>query len=293
MIGRMRIAIVGFGLIGGSIARALRRPAAMTATSQRPVVTAWSRRADGPRAALADGILDDAPPDLATTLEGAELVVLAAPPLACLELLDELAGPLAPALASGASVTDVASTKRAIVERAERNGLRFVGGHPLAGRETSGYGAAITDLFVDRPWVVCPGARSGEVDLGRVEWLVTACGARPVRLDPARHDALVAAISHVPLVVSVALAESVLRRPEAADALDLAAGGWRGMTRLATGDPEMGAGIGTTNAAEIAIGLRSLRSVLDEWIAALEAATPDAATLAARLGAVRERLVDR
>ncbi len=291
MIDAMRIAIVGFGLIGGSIARALRRPDAVAAGGH--TVAAWSRRPDGPRAALAEGVVDSAPSDLGATLEGAELVVLAAPPLACLDLLDQLAGPLGTAIAPGATLTDVASTKRAIVERGDRNGLRFVGGHPMAGRESSGFGAAVADLFVDRPWAVCPGALAGDADTERVARLATACGARPVWLDPARHDALVAAISHVPLVLSAALAESVLGRPDASDALALAAGGWRGMTRLAEGDPEMGAGIGATNADEIAAGLRAVRGALDDWIVALEPAGPDAAALAGRFAAVRERLLDR
>lgn len=291
MIDAMRIAIVGFGLIGGSIARALRRPDALAAGGH--AVAAWSRSPDGPRAALAEGIVDAAPADLASALEGAELIVLAAPPLTCLDLLDELAGPLGKAIAPGATLTDVASTKRAIVQRGDRNGLRFVGGHPMAGRESSGFGAALPDLFVDRPWAVCPGALAADADTERVARLATACGARPVRIDAARHDALVAAISHVPLVLSAALAETVLRRRDASDALGLAAGGWRAMTRLAEGDPEMAAGIGATNAEEIAVGLRAVRGVVDEWIAALEAPGPDAVALAERFATVRERLLER
>jgi prephenate dehydrogenase len=293
MIGPMRIAIVGFGLIGGSIARALRRPEALAAAAERHSLAAWSRSPDGPRKALTEGVLDAAPDDLATALDGAELIVLAGPPLACIDLLDELAGPFRTAIAPGATLTDVASTKRAIVERADRSRLRFVGGHPMAGRETSGFEAALPDLFVDRPWAVCRGALAGDDDVDRVGRLASACGARPMRIDAARHDALVAAISHVPLVLSAALAESVLRRPDVADALALAAGGWRGMTRLAEGDPEMGAGIGATNAAEITGGLHAVRAVLDEWIAALEASEPDAAALHERFRVVRDRLLDR
>lgn len=291
MIAAMRIAIVGFGLIGGSIARALRRPDAVAAGGH--AVAAWSRSPDGPRAALAEGIVDTAPADLASTLRDAELIILAAPPLACLDLLDELAGPLGTSIAPGATLTDVASTKRALVERGDRNGLRFVGGHPMAGRESSGSGASQADLFDGRPWAVCPGALAADADTERVARLATACGARPVRIDAARHDALVAAISHVPLVLSTALAETVLRRSDAADALALAAGGWRGMTRLAKGDPEMGAGIGATNADEIAAGLRAVRAALDDWIATLEAPGPDAAALEERFASVRERLLDR
>ena len=223
-------------------------------------------------------------------VRGAELIVLAAPPLACLALLDELAGPLREEVAKGATLTDVASTKQAIVDRADRLGLRFVGGHPLAGRETTGYEAAEADLFVDHPWVICPGkvAEAGDVD--RVERLALACGARPVQLDPQTHDTAAAAISHVPLVVSAALVEAITARPGWPIASSLAAAGWRDMTRLSRGDPAMGAGIGATNAGELAAGLRAVRDALDDWLSVLDAAEPDSELLWARFAAARARL---
>jgi prephenate dehydrogenase len=239
---------------------------------------------------LAVGVLDAAPDSLVEVLECADLIVLAAPPLACLDLLDQIAGPLRPALAPGATVTDVASTKRVIVERADRLGLRFVGGHPMAGREITGHAAALEDLFVDRPWVVCPGVLAGQTDVGRVEDLATACGARPVRLDPAIHDAAAAAISHLPLVLSAALAEAVIDGPAWLEASTLAASGWRDMTRLARGDAAMGAGIVATNALEIAFGIRAVRAALDAWLTALETPVPDAAELESRFRAVRDGL---
>jgi prephenate dehydrogenase len=293
MIGAVRIAIVGYGLIGGSIARALRRtvaPGPAAGDGARATITAWSRRPDGPRAMLAAGLLDAAPDSLAQALEGADLIVLAAPPLACLDLLDQIAGPLRPLLDPAATVTDVASTKQVIVERADRLRLRFVGGHPMAGREVTGYAAALDDLFIDRPWVVCPGVLAGQIDLDRVEGLATACGARPMRLDPATHDAAVAAISHVPLVLSAALAEAVIHGPAWLHASTLAASGWRDMTRLAHGDVVMGAGIAATNATEIARGIRAVRAMLDAWLAALEAPGPDPAKLEARFRAARDGL---
>ena len=290
MIGRVRIAIVGFGLIGGSIARALRRDGGTAAPDGPPSIAAWSRRPDGPRTALAEGILDAAPTDLGSTVEGADVVVLAAPPLACLDLIDELAGRLRGALDPGATVSDVASTKRAIVARADERGLRFVGGHPMAGLETRGYEAADESLFVERPWVVCPGAVAGPADVARIERLAIDCGARPVRLDPAVHDAATAAISHAPLVVSVALVEALTAGPDWPTAASLAAAGWRDMTRLARGGPEMGAGILVTNADEIARRLRAVRAALDAWIDALDAEEPDPAALEARLAAARDPL---
>jgi prephenate dehydrogenase len=280
----MRLAILGFGLIGGSVARALaaRAPSDWT-------VTALSRTPAGPRRARADGVIASAAENLDGALEGADLVLLGAPPLACLELLDDLAGLGGGSLAPGAVITDVASTKRAIVARATELSLPFVGGHPMAGVETTGYDSADPDLFVGRPWVVC--AAPGAAGVPRVEGLARAVGAVPIRLDPAEHDDLVAAISHLPLVVSAALSEAVLGAPgDTRGVRRLAAGGWASMTRLARGDVEMATGITATNAGAIARQLRGLRTVLDAWLAELETAEPDSAVLRRRFAAARDRL---
>lgn len=292
---RIRIGLVGLGLIGGSIARALRRETADLGGVRRPIVTAWSPSGGGPAAALRAGVVDEVAHDLAGAVADADLVVLTAPPLATLELLDWLAGPHRELVGPGTTITDVASTKRAIVERARALGLPFAGGHPMAGLETSGFGAATGELFEGRPWVVVDeGAR--EIDVARVEWLATACGALAVRLGAGEHDAAVASISHLPLVAAAALAESVLGGAGEPDrAVDLArrlaAGGWASATRVGRGDPAMGAGILATNAGEIAPRLRAFRDALDSWLAALEAeGGPDAAALEARLRSARERL---
>jgi prephenate dehydrogenase len=284
----MRVAILGFGLIGGSIARAL----AVRAGGDWSIA-AWSPRGEGPHAAAADGSVDLAAADPGKAVAGADVVILAAPPLACLELLDQLAGPLRDALAPDVVVTDVASTKRRIVERATKLGLPFVGGHPMAGREATGYEAADAALFVDRPWVVCAdGAAAERVNI--VEQLARATGGRPVRMTAEAHDAAVAAISHLPLVVSAALVEAVsgIRgREEDADwpaARMLAAGGWRDMTRLALGDVTMGAGIAATNDDMLANRIRALRAALGGWLEELERrGGPDPASLEARFAAVR------
>ena len=252
-------------------------------------VRAWTPSGDGPREAARDGILPAT--SLEAALAGAELVVLAAPPLACLELIDRLAdaaGSGGDRLAPDTVITDVASTKRAIVERARSRGLRFVGGHPLAGRETTGYAASDPELFVDRPWVVVSPEPSDPTAEARVGALIDVCRARPVRMSAAEHDRAVAAISHLPLLVSAALAESVVDGPGWSDARALAAGGWASMTRLARGDAEMGAGILATNAAEVAARLVILRATLDRWAADLGDA--DATALRSRLERAREAL---
>ena len=217
---------------------------------------------------------------MAEAVDGADLVVLAAPPLACLELVDTLGRGDVP-LGPDTVVTDVASTKAAIVERARAAGLRFVGGHPLAGRETSGYGASDAGLIADRPWVIVPPEPADEEAIARVETLIAACAARPVRMTAADHDRAVAAISHLPLVVAAALAETLADAPDRAIALRLAAGGWASGTRVARGDVEMGTGILSLNAAAVSDRLRAFRAVLDGWQADLDEADADA---------IRERL---
>jgi prephenate dehydrogenase len=289
----MRLAILGLGLIGGSVARAVRAQANDVLGVDE--IVAWSPTGEGPAEAAQDGVIDEAAETPEAAIDGAGLVVLAGPAPACLAALDDLAGSWRSVLADDAVVTDVASTKSAIVLRATALGLRFVGGHPMAGRETSGYAASSADLFVGRPWIVVP--TTDEAAVERVEQLATATGAIPRRMTATAHDEAVAAVSHVPLVVAAALVEAVAGvdggppRPDWPVAASLAATGWRDMTRLARGDVTMGAGIAATNASAIAARLRDLIDVLEGWIADLErGGGPDPDDLADRLRSVRERL---
>ncbi len=289
----MHVALLGLGLIGGSIARAL---ASDRASGGIHRVTAWTPSAEGPRLALAAGMIDAAAGDPAGAMAGADLVVLAGPPLACADLLRRLGSDLRGALEPGATVTDVASTKGALTVIARVAGVPYVGGHPMAGREQSGFGAADATLFHDRPWVVCEPVAGG--DPARVRALALACGARPVELDADTHDRLVAAVSHLPLITSVALVEAVAGTAGAPDASwpeasALAASGWRDTTRLARGDVTMGTEIAVTNAAALAVRLRVYRDRIDEWVALLEApGGPDAGAVRARLAGARSRLED-
>ena len=191
-----------------------------------------------------------------------------------------------------AVITDVASTKVAIVDRAGSLGLRFIGGHPMAGREMSGYAASSADLFVDRPWVIVPTDDVAAVE--RVEALATATGARPRRMTADIHDEAVAAISHLPLLAAAAIVEAVAGGSDRAgrsEAAELAASGWRDITRLARGEPEMGAGIVATNAPAVAARVRDLMAALEGWLAELERpGGPDEGAVADRLRAARERL---
>lgn len=291
----MRVALLGLGLIGGSIVRALRSGVGAEGADEPWSIAAWSPSGEGPAAALADGVIEVAAMTPEAAIGGADLVVLAGPAPVVLADLDELAGVWRGSLAPDAVITDVASTKSAIVLRATALGLRFVGGHPMAGRETSGYGASRADLFIDRPWVVVPsGDRAAEE---RVERLAAATGARVQRMSATTHDEAVAAISHLPLVVAAALVEAIAGggrggpREGWSAAAGLAASGWRDTTRLARGDVDMGAGIITTNTPAIAARLRDLVAVLEDWLTDLERlGDPDADHIAMRLSDARARL---
>lgn len=293
----MRLAVLGLGLIGGSVVRALRRPGATAddAWAADLEIAAWSPSGDGPRRAAAEGIVDLAAESADAAVAGADVVLLAGPPRTVFVWLDAFGGPLRDRLPEAAVVTDVASTKAAIVERAETLRLRFVGGHPMAGRETSGYVAARADLFEARPWVVVPAETADDRAIELVEGLARAVGAVPVRMAAEEHDRAVAAVSHLPLLASVALVETVLGRPgeaapdDAAVAARLAASGWRDATRLARGEPAMGAGILSTNRAAVAERVRRLRAILDDWLAVLDGHV-DEEIVRERLAAARARL---
>jgi prephenate dehydrogenase len=289
----MRIALLGLGLIGGSIARALRADGGALAPVER--IVAWTRSGAGPRQALEAGVVDDAPASLADAIVGADLVVLAAPPVECLGLIGLLDG-LRDRLAPDVLLTDVASTKERIVRAAADVGLAFVGGHPMAGAEATGFAASSADLFRGRPWVVVPASSSPTGGMELVEALARACGARPMRLDAVTHDRAVAAISHVPLILAVALVEAVIGPPDGPDRPDwslearLASSGWASMTRLALGSPEMAAGIVETNDPAILAGLRDVRAAIDGWIVALDSDDHAPARLVERFRAARDRL---
>jgi prephenate dehydrogenase len=259
-----RLAILGFGLIGGSIAQALeaRRPGAWA-------ITAWSRSAAEPQAALDAGLLSAVAHDPSAAAGQADLTLLAASPRANVALVRRV-GPAV--VKAGGVLTDVTSVQAPMaVAAANVPGLRMVGGHPLSGRERPGYAAADPELFVDRPWVVVPGSAASAADVALVERLALDCGARPVRLEAAAHDAAVALISHLPLVVASALVDAAAAAPDWLLARSLAAQGWRDTTRVARGDPELGAGMLALNATNVADALRRQRAVLDAWQVRLDA----------------------
>lgn len=278
-----RLAIVGVGLLGGSVAQGAR-----AATLARTIVgVGRDRRRLAP--ALDDGTLDEATTDLAAGVRGADVVVLAAPVLALESLLEGVW----PALARDAVVTDVGSTKANIVRVAERlhavTPRAFVGSHPMAGSHLAGYAVARPDLFRDATVVVTPTEATLPRAVKHVTELWESLGARVTALDPTAHDRAVAAISHLPHLVAMALVDAVARG--APGALDVAARGFKDTTRIAASDPQMWQEIFFANREALGATLAEFRAALGDLERLVNAGDADALRAAiARIRTVREGL---
>jgi prephenate dehydrogenase len=278
-----QLAIVGIGLLGGSVAKAAR-----SGGLARRIVGV-GRDPDRLRPAVDDGTLDAAVTDLDAGVREADVVLLAAPVLAIEGLLERVwrAAP------DGALVTDVGSTKRNIVRAAERlaatRSLAFVGSHPLAGSEQAGYRVARADLFRGAMVVVTPTERTELAALKKTTELWEALGARVTALDPETHDRTVAAISHLPHLIACALVDGAGRVEPAA--LELAARGFRDTTRIAAGDPDMWTEIFLANRDALTAGIEAFRAALADLQRVIDAGhvEPLRAELA-RIKAIREQL---
>jgi prephenate dehydrogenase len=264
----VRAAVLGLGLIGGSLLRALARDGHdvygydLDPATRAMARTAAARARSGARWQVTGSVRD--------AVGGAELVVLAVPLPAVGPVLDELA-----TLGYAGLVTDVTSVKepaRGLVEQRAGELVGYVGGHPMAGRETSGFAAADADLFRDCGWVLC--LEPGETRLSdwlTVAELVTALGARVVPTTAAEHDRAVAAVSHVPHLLAAALAAATAADPLA---LTLGAGSFRDGTRVAASPPALTAAMCGGNADPVAAALDGVLELLQAARTALGEVDP-------------------
>jgi prephenate dehydrogenase len=233
------VVVIGAGLIGTSVALALRARGARVWLSDRDLAAAQLAVDMGAGELLPAAGPSGGPADVA---------VLAVPPAT---VAPELAAAQARRLAG--CYTDVASVKELPLSRAREIGCdlaSYVPGHPLSGRERSGPAAARADLFLGRPWVLCPVPQTSLAALTAATGLASACGAQPVRLSAAEHDRWVALVSHVPHLVAAAMAARLEQAPDGA--LTLAGQGLRDVTRIAAGDPGLWTQILTANASPAA-----------------------------------------
>jgi prephenate dehydrogenase len=236
-----RVAIVGVGLIGGSFALALK------AAGCCGHVVGAGRSAANLRKAVEIGAIDSSVADPADAVRGAELVLVATP----VAQFPGVFGAIAPVLAPGALVMDAGSTKQDVVAAARESlGGRiaqFVPAHPIAGAEQSGAAAARADLFAGKRVVLAPGADTPVEVVARATGAWEACGARVFRMTPAEHDAVFAAVSHLPHLLAYALVHDMAERGNSAQLFAYAASGFRDFTRIASSHPEMWRDISLSN----------------------------------------------
>ena len=270
----MRVHIIGTGLLGASLGLALSAKGHQVTledtspTAQQLAADLGAGQVVTPKATNAEAADPNAATDAASPAAHPDIVVVATPP-------DVAARVIASALEDypNATVTDVASVKTRLLEavRELTTGTqldRYIGCHPMAGREKSGAIAAQSDLFTARPWVICSDEDTPADRLGEVIAMAEDTGASVLHLDPRIHDAAVAKVSHVPQVVASLVASQLRHAP--LEEISLAGQGLRDVTRIAASDPGLWTQILTGNAEEVRSVLVDLRTELDEVISALE-----------------------
>ena len=269
-----KLVIFGVGLIGGSFARALKHAGAVGH------VVGMGRSAASLQRAIELGIIDSIGVSVADALDGADLVLVAAP----VAQTEAILAALQPFLQPGTVVTDAGSTKGDVVAAARRalgdKLAQFVPGHPIAGRESNGPEAALVDLYVGKKTVLTPLADNAAADVERVAAAWRACGAIIHRLTPEQHDKVFAAVSHLPHLLAYALVDDIANKPHADLLFQYAASGFRDFTRIAGSSPEMWRDISLANQA-------ALLHELDAYLAQLMGLR---AQLAAGDGAALERV---
>jgi prephenate dehydrogenase len=278
-----RLTLLGLGLLGGSVAKAAR------GEGLAREIVAVGRRLESLEPALHDGVVDHITTDVAQGVAGSDFCVLATP----VATLASLLGEVWRAAPDDAVLTDVGSTKAAIVRTAESLGrarpLAFIGAHPMAGSERSGYAVARPDLFKGALVILTPTDRSLPSALERVREFWQALGARVMTLDPVTHDRAVAAISHLPHLVADALVDAVLRMNPRF--LDVAAAGFKDTTRIAASNARVWREIFQDNREALGEALGVFRRALDDLDALI--ARGDAGTIEEELERIkhaRERL---
>jgi prephenate dehydrogenase len=261
---RPRIAIVGTGLIGTSIGLGLAaRP------NRNYEIVGVDRDSIHLKESKKLGAIDKGVASLEEAFEGTGLVIISVPVQAAQRVLQEGAQ----YFAEGAVVTDTASTKSDILRWAEEylpDGVHFVGGHPMAGKEKSGPSAGSATLFQGATWAITPTARADESAVRTVQGMIESLGGVPLFIDAVEHDTYTAAVSHLPILVSVALFRMVRDSKGWEDASLLAGPGFRDLTRLASGNAVMSGDIVATNRDAILHWLERFQAELSTIRVAVE-----------------------
>jgi prephenate dehydrogenase len=275
-----RLVVVGVGLIGGSLALALR---AKDTVREVVGVGRSQRNMDD---ALRLGIIDRAETDMRSALQDADVVLVATP----VAQMPRVFAGIAAALEPQTLVTDGGSTKQDVIAAARAAfGARihqFVPGHPIAGTEQTGASAAFPELFRNRKVVLTPLPENAPGATATVRALWEATGATVIDMTAERHDAILAAVSHLPHVLAFGLVEELALRPDAADYFRFAAGGFRDFTRIASSSPEMWRDIALANRSFLLDELRRYRGQVERLERLVESADGD--TLFRRFATARD-----
>lgn len=255
-----KVLIFGVGLIGGSLALALKKAGVATH------IVGIGRNQDSLKTALSLGVIDEAQTDIAQAMHGADIVVIATPVAQTPEIL----AAIAPHLKADTIITDAGSTKSDIagyVANAAKNLTpallsQFVGGHPIAGAEKSGVSAANADLFFGKNVVLTPNEQTSKQALSKVRALWEATGANVSEMSAEAHDQIFAAVSHLPHLLAFALVDDLANRKNSQQLFDFAASGFRDFTRIAGSSPEMWRDISLANREALLSELEAYQSEL-------------------------------
>ncbi|GHD48177.1 3-phosphoshikimate 1-carboxyvinyltransferase [Marinobacter persicus] len=266
-----RVAIIGLGLIGGSMAAAIRQ------NRLAGEVVGYDQRADELAVGVANGVIDAAAPSLEQAVTGSDLVVLAVPVRAMRTVLAEIR----PYLDAKAVLTDVGSTKTSFVQDVEavfgELSPHVIPGHPIAGSEKSGVAAANPELFVNHKVILTPADNADGRDVERLKGLWEGCGATVLTMSVAYHDEVLAATSHLPHLIAFSLVDTLAGEDENMDIFRYAAGGFRDFTRIAASDPVMWHDIFLSNREAVLRVIDHFTKDLDQLRSAI--AEGDGATL--------------
>jgi len=265
----VKLALIGVGLIGGSAAAAWRSDGAVGSVTGFDVDSAAAERG------RARGVIDAVAGSIAEAVSGADLVLVAVPVLSMRGVFDEIALHCP----THAVVTDVGSTKLSVIDAAHAafaassssSMARFVPGHPIAGRELPGVDFADAQLFRNKLVITTPASQTNAEAVALVESLWQSAGARVVRMDPAEHDRIFAAVSHLPHLLAFGLVASIASEADGDRKLEFAGAGFRDFTRIAASSPVMWRDVCMANRGTLSVELQRYRDLLDQLQHAIDA----------------------
>lgn len=264
-----KLTIIGVGLIGGSLARALRRANAVEH------ITGVGRNEANLKRAVELGVIDEWTQDVSRAVRDSDLVCVAVP----MGMYDQIFSAMTDALPDRTIITDVGSTKQHAIDvafRHLRNPQNFVPGHPIAGTEQSGVEASFAELFDGHVCILTPLPATHASAIDRVADMWSQAGCSIIKMDAARHDKMLASVSHLPHIAAFALVNAVRRQcDDQYDPFSLAAGGFRDFTRIASSSPEMWRDIALCNRDSLLQQIAALQDELKRLGMALEAGDGD------------------